>query len=66
VQEPAYSYFYPNTASTQTFQSTASTSFGGSFALTITVTDGTGWSNTVASYVTDTGYGGSYDHTYCT
>jgi hypothetical protein len=66
VQEPAYSYFYPNYAYTQTFQSTAGYEFAGSFALTITVTDATGFNNTIAAYVTDTGYNGNYDHTYCT
>jgi hypothetical protein len=64
VEEPGYSYFSPNSGSGQTFQTEGNT-FSGTFYMFVNVTDATGWSNGTARPVQDTGFGGSYDHTYC-
>lgn len=67
VQEPAFSYFSPQSTnqSTQSSFLTEGNNFSGSFPMTVIVFDSGGWSNTVGTFVNDTGFGGSYDHTYC-
>jgi hypothetical protein len=56
--------FSPNSGTQQTFQSITS-SVSGSYYISVNVTDATGWSNGRALPATHTGFGGSYDHTYC-
>ena len=56
--------FSPNSGTQQAFQSYVS-SVSGTYYITVNVTDATGWSNGRAMPATHTGFGGSYDHTYC-
>ena len=65
VQPPASGSFWPGSGSNQSF-TTYTSSYTGPLYLTVTVTDATGWNYTNATTAQVYGFGGPYDHTYCT
>jgi len=65
VQPPASGTFSPVFGSQQSFTTYTGSSYSGGVYISVTATDanGSSWQRTVQA--TDTGFGGSYDATYC-
>jgi Dual-action HEIGH metallo-peptidase len=65
VQPPASGTFYPVFGSNTSFTTNTGSSYSGAVYVTLQVTDAIGLSVGKGVQAYDTGFGGSYDHTYC-